>query len=84
MQLECPLELDARQFNHIYENEMDVFEVNDLTVTAPDDAPCINVLIRGSLDCKPSMQRYKPNSNSSSPINFTKNVFEQTFQRRSH
>lgn len=82
MQLECPLDLEARQFNHIYENEMDVFEISDLSVKVPDDAPCINVLIRGALECKPSRQVHKPKSDGCSPINLNTN--NKQIHRKSH
>lgn len=84
MQLECPLDLDARQFNYVYENEMDVFEMKDLSVEAPDDAPCINVLIRGVLEYKLSRKLRKPKSDGCSPISSNGNFMIKSIQRSSH
>lgn len=84
MQLEYPLDLEARQFNYVYENEMEVFEMNDLTIRAPEDAPCINVLIRGTLECRLPSELRKPRSDGSSPINFNRNLLRKPVQRKSH
>lgn len=84
MQLESPLDLEAREFNYIYENEMQVFEMNELSVKAPDDAPCINVLIRGMLDYKLQRQLCKPKSDGCIPITLNKNYANKSIQRSSH
>lgn len=84
MQLESPLDLEARQFNYIYENEIEVFEINELSVKAPDDAPCINVLIRGMLDYKLQKQLCKPKSDGCIATPLNKKYAKKSIQRSSH